>query len=144
VFQVKLAKNPRIVDPVQWLTEHIIRESKKVNKLVARGARQYYLITNLSDSAHLAESRFMADAPHTPSRHTVVESRSARASDSPPDGGTNDNGVTRPGISGRHSSYFLPNGTPSVSSHALIVLLGAHTSEMSDVTPPFALILADT
>ncbi len=54
VFQVKFLRNPSKTDDiVQWLEDTIKKESVKVDRLIERGAKCYYLLTNLNASAHL-------------------------------------------------------------------------------------------
>lgn len=54
VFQVKFVKNPNQQRDVSgWLTEIIKGELEKINKLIFKGAKQYYLLTNVRGTAHL-------------------------------------------------------------------------------------------
>lgn len=54
VFQVKFVRNPqKIQDVHKWLVDTISKEVKKINKLIPKGANAYYLITNISGTAHL-------------------------------------------------------------------------------------------
>lgn len=54
VFQVKFVRNPNSIPDVhKWLTEIIANEAPKINKLIPRGAKKYYLLTNVKGTAHL-------------------------------------------------------------------------------------------
>ncbi len=54
VFQVKFVRNPNsISDPHKWLTGIIADEAPKINKLIPRGAKKFYLLTNVKGTAHL-------------------------------------------------------------------------------------------
>ena len=54
VFQVKYVKNPlQVKDIHKWLVEIIDGEKKKIEKLIPKGAKSYYLITNVKGTAHL-------------------------------------------------------------------------------------------
>lgn len=54
VFQVKYVRNPNAVsDTHKWLTDIIEVEAPKINKLIPRGAKKYYLLTNVKGTAHL-------------------------------------------------------------------------------------------
>ena len=54
VFQVKFSRNPHSeIDPHKWLLEIIENEAPKVAHLIPKGASKYYLITNVSGTAHL-------------------------------------------------------------------------------------------
>jgi hypothetical protein len=54
VYQVKYVREPaRITDPRKWLLETIGDEVDKVRALVDRSAAGYFLLTNVSGSAHL-------------------------------------------------------------------------------------------
>lgn len=54
VFQVKYVRNPNAVsDTHKWLTNIIEEEAPKINKLIPRGAKKYYLLTNVKGTAHL-------------------------------------------------------------------------------------------
>lgn len=54
VFQVKFLRNPSSTkDIVEWLEDTIKKESVKVDKLIKKGAKCYYLLTNLRGSAHI-------------------------------------------------------------------------------------------
>lgn len=58
VFQVKFARNPTSVkDPVEWVTNAIDGELDKIMKLIARGATEYILITNMPGTSHLDSGR---------------------------------------------------------------------------------------
>ena len=53
VFQVKYVRNPKsITDPHKWLTKIIKEESLKINRLIPKGAKEYYLLTNIDGTAH--------------------------------------------------------------------------------------------
>ena len=52
IFQVKFSrKNDK--DIIKWLEDTLKKESKKVRSLMRRGAKEYYLLTNISGTAHL-------------------------------------------------------------------------------------------
>lgn len=54
VFQVKFVVNPlSIKDPHKWLTGILEEELDKVQQLIPKGAKEYYLITNVKGTAHL-------------------------------------------------------------------------------------------
>jgi len=54
VFQVKYVRNPgSIIDVHKWLTKIIKDEAPKVEKLIHRGAKGFYLLTNVKGTAHL-------------------------------------------------------------------------------------------
>lgn len=54
VFQVKFVRNPfKQMDTHKWLINIISKESPKVRKLIPKGAKEYYLITNVPGTAHL-------------------------------------------------------------------------------------------
>jgi hypothetical protein len=54
VFQVKFVKNPKSHnDPHKWLTDIIRDEIDKIKKLIPKGAKEYYLLTNVDGTAHL-------------------------------------------------------------------------------------------
>lgn len=54
VFQVKYVRNPNAVpDTHKWLTDIIDAEASKINNLIPRGARKFYLLTNVRGTAHL-------------------------------------------------------------------------------------------
>lgn len=54
VFQVKFVRNPKqIRDVHKWLLDTILKEVKKINKLIPKGATGYYLLTNVNSTAHL-------------------------------------------------------------------------------------------
>jgi hypothetical protein len=54
VFQVKFVRNPLVErDPHRWITEISRDEAPKVKKLIPRGAREYYLLTNVPGTGHL-------------------------------------------------------------------------------------------
>lgn len=54
VFQVKYVRNPSsIVDVHKWLTKIIENEAPKIEKLIPRGAKHFYLLTNVRGTAHL-------------------------------------------------------------------------------------------
>ncbi len=53
VFQVKFSRNPQgETDPHKWLAGVIAEEAPKVAKLIPKGARSYYLLTNVRGTAH--------------------------------------------------------------------------------------------
>lgn len=54
VFQVKFARKPLAeTDPHKWLTDILKDEAPKVEILIPRGAKAYYLLTNIPGTAHL-------------------------------------------------------------------------------------------
>lgn len=54
VFQVKFVRNPNSIPDVhKWLTEIIADEAPKIDKLIPRGAKKFYLLTNVKGTAHL-------------------------------------------------------------------------------------------
>jgi hypothetical protein len=54
VFQVKFVKNANQERDIhKWLTETIEKEVKKIDRLILRGAKAYYLLTNVRGTAHL-------------------------------------------------------------------------------------------
>lgn len=54
IFQVKYVKNPyKITEVHKWLTDIINGELDKIDKLIPKGAKSYYLITNVPGTAHL-------------------------------------------------------------------------------------------
>lgn len=54
VFQVKFVRNPQsIKNPHKWLMEIIQDELPKIIDLIPKGAHEYYLITNISGTAHI-------------------------------------------------------------------------------------------
>jgi hypothetical protein len=54
VFQVKFVRNPNSIPDVhKWLTKIIKDEAPKIDKLIPRGAKKFYLLTNVKGTAHL-------------------------------------------------------------------------------------------
>ena len=54
VFQVKFVRNPNKIKNVhKWLTNTISAEINKIRRLIPRGAKSYYLLTNVKGTAHL-------------------------------------------------------------------------------------------
>lgn len=54
VFQVKFVRNANQERDVhKWLIETIEKETEKINKLIPKGAKEYYLLTNVRGTAHL-------------------------------------------------------------------------------------------
>jgi len=54
VFQIKYVRNPnKIQDIHKWLTDTISKEVKKINNLIPKGAKEYYLLTNVKGTSHL-------------------------------------------------------------------------------------------
>ena len=54
VFQVKFVKNTKALsNPHQWLIEVLKGEIEKIERLIPRGAKEYYLLTNVDGTAHL-------------------------------------------------------------------------------------------
>jgi hypothetical protein len=54
VFQVKYVRNANTkIDLHKWLTEIVIQEAPKVQKLIPKGAKQFVLLTNVKGTSHL-------------------------------------------------------------------------------------------
>ncbi|HUJ33539.1 MAG TPA: hypothetical protein VLY23_19820 [Candidatus Acidoferrum sp.] len=54
VFQVKYARKPQAeTEPHKWLVAVVEEEMEKVKGLIPRGATEYFIITNVSGTAHL-------------------------------------------------------------------------------------------
>ena len=54
VFQVKFRRNPYSVEkPHRWLADTLEEELTKIQSLIPKGAKQYYLLTNISGTAGL-------------------------------------------------------------------------------------------
>ena len=54
VYHVKFVKRPLVEpDPHKWLTAIIKGEAPKIRNLIPRGAKHYYLLTNVLSTAHL-------------------------------------------------------------------------------------------
>ncbi|GHF84137.1 hypothetical protein GCM10017566_67690 [Amycolatopsis bartoniae] len=54
IFQVKFARDPSTIsDKYEWVKKAIEGEVTKVRRLAERGARKYYLVTNLPATSHL-------------------------------------------------------------------------------------------
>ncbi|WP_047546185.1 NACHT domain-containing protein [Psychroserpens sp. Hel_I_66] len=53
VFQIKYVKNPNKDEPHKWLTKILKKESKKIEELIPKGAKKFYLMTNARGTAHL-------------------------------------------------------------------------------------------
>ncbi|PIQ21438.1 MAG: NTPase (NACHT family)-like protein [Cytophagales bacterium CG18_big_fil_WC_8_21_14_2_50_42_9] len=54
VFQVKYVRNPfQEKDPHKWLVSTIAGEIEKIKLLIPKGAKGYYLLTNIKGTAHL-------------------------------------------------------------------------------------------
>lgn len=54
VFQVKYARQPTVNDDGhKWLLDVLKKEAPKLEKLIPRGAKKYYLLTNARGTAHL-------------------------------------------------------------------------------------------
>lgn len=54
VFQVKFVRNADIItDPHKWLVGIISEEASKIEKLIPKGAKGFYLLTNVRGTAHL-------------------------------------------------------------------------------------------
>jgi hypothetical protein len=54
VFQVKFVRNPRSIhEPHKWLIKILKDEIPKIEHLIPRGAKEFYLLTNVSGTAHL-------------------------------------------------------------------------------------------
>ncbi len=53
VYQVKFARRPQAIEaPHKWLVDTIEEELPKIRKLIPKGASAYYLLTNVSGTAH--------------------------------------------------------------------------------------------
>ncbi len=54
VFQIKFNRKPdSINDPHKWLLGIIQEEAQKIAALIPKGAKEYYLVTNVSGTSHL-------------------------------------------------------------------------------------------
>ena len=54
VFQVKYVRNPKKIDDVhKWLTKTIKDEAPKIDNLIPKGAKKFYLLTNVNGTACL-------------------------------------------------------------------------------------------
>jgi hypothetical protein len=54
VFQVKYSRQPAAIENVaNWLLEKTQGESEKIERLKSRGAKEYFLVTNVPGTAHL-------------------------------------------------------------------------------------------
>jgi len=54
VYQVKFVKRPLAeADPHRWLTDIVAGEAPKIRNLIPKGAKHYYLLTNVPGTAHL-------------------------------------------------------------------------------------------
>ena len=54
VFQVKFVRNANLInDSHKWLIETVEKEAPKIDKLIPKGATQYFLLTNVKGTAHL-------------------------------------------------------------------------------------------
>lgn len=54
VFQVKYVRNPHNISDVhKWFTGIIKDEAPKIKKLIPKGAKKFYLLTNVKGTAHL-------------------------------------------------------------------------------------------
>ena len=54
VFQVKFVRRPQAeMEPHKWLTKIAKEEGPKIGKLIPRGAKAFYLLTNVSGTSHL-------------------------------------------------------------------------------------------
>lgn len=54
VFQVKYVRNPDTISDVhKWLTNIIKEEAPKIAKLIPKGAKKFYLLTNVRGTGHL-------------------------------------------------------------------------------------------
>jgi hypothetical protein len=54
VFQVKYSRQPATIENVsEWLREKAKGELEKIERLKSRGAKQYFLVTNVAGTAHL-------------------------------------------------------------------------------------------
>ena len=61
VFQVKYSRNPSIKDERTVIKSLIKSEKAKIERLIERGATEYYLITNVSGTAHLDSGSYLHD-----------------------------------------------------------------------------------
>lgn len=53
VIQIKYVRNPQnIKDPHKWILDIMTEEAPKLEKLIPKGAKYYYLITNVKGTAH--------------------------------------------------------------------------------------------
>lgn len=53
VFQVKYVREPAaLADPHKWLADTVEGELSKVQKLIPKGAKHYFLLTNVAGTAH--------------------------------------------------------------------------------------------
>lgn len=54
IFQVKFVRNPNTIQDVhKWFTTTISDEAEKIDRLIPRGAKSFYLLTNVRGTAHL-------------------------------------------------------------------------------------------
>lgn len=54
IFQVKYVRNPKsIVEPHKWLTKIVADEAPKIQQLIPKGAKEFYILTNVDGTAHL-------------------------------------------------------------------------------------------
>lgn len=54
IFQVKYVRNPKAIsEPHKWLTNIIEEEAPKIKQLIPKGAKEFYLLTNVDGTAHL-------------------------------------------------------------------------------------------
>jgi hypothetical protein len=54
VVQVKFSRNPSALkDPYEWITSAIDGERAKIDELIERGAKKYFLATNVPGTSHL-------------------------------------------------------------------------------------------
>jgi hypothetical protein len=54
VFQVKFSRQPAAIKNVSdWLLEKAQGELEKIQRLKSRGAKEYFLVTNVSGTSHL-------------------------------------------------------------------------------------------
>jgi hypothetical protein len=54
IFQVKYVKNPYSINDVhKWLAKVIKEETPKIERLIPKGAKKFYLLTNVKGTAHL-------------------------------------------------------------------------------------------
>jgi hypothetical protein len=54
IFQVKYVRNPqKELDVHKWMTEIIKKEAPKIEKLIPRGAKKFYFLTNVRGTAYL-------------------------------------------------------------------------------------------
>src|SRR5687767_10654708 len=54
VFQVKFVRNPQAqTEPHKWMIAIADEEAPKIKKLIPKGAKAFYLLTNVAGTSHL-------------------------------------------------------------------------------------------